>query len=101
MSSCDLAEAGLPGAAARLRAALTEPGLVEDAALQDVLAAAIRLYAARADLEPVAPFGPHHEVTANDVMIAATEMLRALNLQVFELSMWQTMCGMDGLQPGR
>ncbi len=47
MSSCDLAEAGLPGAAARLRAALTEPGLVEDAALQDVLAAAIRLYAGR------------------------------------------------------
>jgi hypothetical protein len=82
---------------AQLHAALENQSAIEDADLQTVLAAAVRLYAGRADERPVDPFGPHHNVTANDVMIAVTEMLRAVNVQVFELSMWQTMCGMDGL----
>ena len=85
----------LDACATRLRAALDEPALVTDAALQQILSAAIRLYAARADLEDVAPFGPRHVVTANDVMIATTEMLRSVNVQLFELSMWQSLCGMD------
>ena len=87
----------LSDGAATLHAALENQSAVEDADLQNILAAAVRLYAARADERAVDPFGPRHNVTANDVMIAVTEMLRAVNVQVFELSMWQSMCGMDGL----
>jgi hypothetical protein len=93
MLSCD--DTVMASCAARLRAALADPASIADAELQDLLAAAVRLYAAKADERAVAAFRPGQGVTANDVMITATEMLRAVDVQVFELSLWQTMCGVD------
>jgi hypothetical protein len=66
-----------------------------DADIQAMLANAVRLYAERvAETEgglPAFPAGA--QVTATDVMVTAIAMLKAVNLQVFELGMWQTWSG--------
>lgn len=80
--------------AAGLAAAISDPGRVPDAALQTLLCHAVRLYAVKAEAGLSAPFPPRDSgVSADDVMIVATDMLHALNLQLFELSMWQAMTG--------
>ncbi len=66
-----------------------------DAEIQNMLAQAVRLYAERAaEREDGLPaFPPQAPMTATEVMITATAMLKAVNLQVFELGMWQTWSG--------
>ena len=64
-----------------------------DADLQATLASAVRLYAARVAERELAPFPAEAGVTATDVMIAVTAMLKAVNVQVFELGMWQSWSG--------
>jgi hypothetical protein len=65
-----------------------------DAEIQDMLAKAVRLYAERAaERDGTLPaFGPD-AATATDVMVTVTAMLKAVNLQVFELGMWQAWSG--------
>lgn len=63
---------------------------VPDDMLQKVLAAAICTYTARVEERHVDPFPAGSNVTASDVVIFATEILRAAELQPFELSMWQS-----------
>jgi hypothetical protein len=65
-----------------------------DAEIQDMLASAVRLYAERAAEHDGAlrAFGPD-AATATEVMVAVTAMLKAVNLQVFELGMWQAWSG--------
>jgi hypothetical protein len=66
---------------------------VSDAAIQDMLAKAVRLYAERVERDgPMPAFGPT-DATATDVMVTVTAMLKAVNLQVFELGMWQAWSG--------
>jgi hypothetical protein len=66
-----------------------------DAEIQAMLANAVRLYVERvADTEGGLPaFPADAQVTATDVMVTATAMLKAVKLQVFELGMWQTWSG--------
>ena len=66
-----------------------------DAAIQDTLARAVRLYAERAAEHdaPLAPFPPGVEVTATEVVVTVSAMLKAANLQLFELGMWQAWAG--------
>ena len=65
-----------------------------DGAIQDMLAKAVRLYAERAAVRDGAlPAFPSDTVTATEVMVAVTAMLKAVNLQVFELGMWQAWSG--------
>jgi hypothetical protein len=66
-----------------------------DADIQTMLAKAVRLYAERAvESESAVPaFPADASMTATEVMVAATAMLKAVNLQVFELGMWQTWSG--------
>ena len=68
---------------------------VSDAEIQDMLANAVRLYAERAAelTAPCPPFRPTPPMTATDVMVTVTAMLKAVNLQVFELGMWQAWGG--------
>jgi hypothetical protein len=74
-------------------AMLTNEGL-SDSDIQSNLAKAIRLYAERvAERDGVLPAFPADAVTATDVMITATAMLKAVNLQLFELGMWQAWSG--------
>ena len=67
---------------------------LSDSDIQDNLAKAIRLYAERvAERDDALPAFPADAVTATDVMVTATAMLKAVNLQIFELGMWQAWSG--------
>ena len=67
---------------------------LSDADIQDNLAKAVRLYAQRAEERDgaLAAFAPE-QATATEVMVTVTAMLKAVNLQVFELGMWQAWAG--------
>jgi hypothetical protein len=62
-------------------------------ALQALLGAACRLYAARSESgEQFAPVA-RNTVSATDVMITTSGLLRAADIAVFELGMWQGVTG--------
>ena len=76
-------------------ASLGEGRDLSDADVQALFAAAVRIYAERAEArdEPLAAFPANAGVTATHAMVAATAMLKAVNVQLFELGMWQTWSG--------
>jgi hypothetical protein len=67
---------------------------LSDMDIQDMLAKAVRLYAERAAErdDGLAAFASD-AATATDVMVTVAAMLKAVNLQVFELGMWQAWSG--------
>jgi hypothetical protein len=68
--------------------------LLSTPALQALMAAACKSYAARVDAgEEVLPLPQRGGATATDVMITASGLLKAANLAVFELGMWQSWTG--------
>jgi hypothetical protein len=98
MSSSDARERPdeclLPRAAETLAAALNEPDRIADADLRALIANALRLYAVKAENGMRTPLPENAGgLTITDTMIAVTDLLHALNVQVFELSMWQAMTG--------
>jgi hypothetical protein len=81
-------------ASSALKAAVADPDRVADADLRALLANALRLYAAKAENGMRTPLPPDAGgLTVTDGMVAVTDILHALNVQVFELSMWQAMTG--------
>jgi hypothetical protein len=65
-----------------------------DTEIQNRLASAVRLYAERAaERDGALPAFAADAATATDVMVTVTAMLKAVNLQVFELGMWQAWSG--------
>ncbi len=81
-------------------AAVLEQSIVDDKmdtvsapALQKLMAAACRLYRARReageDFTPVS----RNSISATDVMVTASGLLRSADLAVFELGMWQNWTG--------
>jgi len=95
-------DAAAPGASAevlRLAAAL-ERGIADGkldtvtaVALQKLIAAACRSYAARvAAGEQFTPVS-RNAITATDVMVTASGLLRAVDLAVFDFGMWQSWTG--------
>jgi hypothetical protein len=84
----------LERAAEELGRSISNPDRIPDAALQGLIANALRLYAVKAEAGMRAPLPPDGGgLTITDTMIAVTDLLHALNVQVFELSMWQAMTG--------
>jgi hypothetical protein len=74
---------------------------IPDDSLGQVLGAAIRLYAAKAQQgNAPRPFGRNSGVTVTDVAIGCTALLEGVGLQVFELGAWQSMSGIGRLTPG-
>ena len=67
--------------------------LISVEALQKLVAAAARVYTAR--LESGERFNPvpQNSISATDVMVTASGLLRAADLAVFELGMWQSWTG--------
>jgi len=62
-------------------------------ALQALIASACRLYRARREAgEEFAPV-PKNSISATDVMVTASGLLKSANLAVFELGMWQSWTG--------
>ena len=67
---------------------------LSDAEIQSMLATAVKMFAGRAaEREGALPaFGPQ-DANATEVMVAVTAMMKAVNVQVFELGMWQAWSG--------
>ncbi len=63
--------------------------LVPDEVLQRVLSAAVRLYTAKSEGRPreLAPFG-EQPVNATEAVTAICAIMRAANLNFFDLQMW-------------
>jgi hypothetical protein len=67
--------------------------LVSEEALQKLIAAACRVYTARVEAgEPITPVSKN-SIAATDVMVTASGLLKAVDLAVFELGMWQSWTG--------
>jgi hypothetical protein len=95
------ADGGAASAEATRLAAAIERSLAEGrtdlltpAALQALMAAACKCYAAQVEAgNPIAALAQRTTVTPTDVMVTASGLLRAANLAVFELGMWQSWTG--------
>ena len=62
---------------------------ISDAALEAVLTAAVKLYAARAEFRrDLPPPLNEREVSPTEVVVVASEMIRVVDLNPFDLSMW-------------
>lgn len=62
--------------------------------LQQLMSAAVHVYAARVQGgDTFRPFPLPAGVTATDVMVTSTAMLKSVGLQLFELGMWQAWSG--------
>jgi hypothetical protein len=71
-----------------------ETPTLSDADIQARLTEAVRLYAGRVEENgALSAFSSEQSVTATEVMVTVTAMLKAVNLQVFELGMWQAWAG--------
>jgi len=97
MSSSDVldrpAEA-LARAAEALGAAVADPDRIPDAELRALIANVVRLYAVKAENGMRTPLPPGAGgLTVTETMITVTDLLHALNVQMFELAMWQAMTG--------
>jgi hypothetical protein len=87
-------------AEAKRLAAVLERGIVDGKldmvtteALQKLMAAACRVYTARTEAgEQFTPV-TRNSISATDVMVTASGLLKAADLAVFELGMWQSWTG--------
>jgi hypothetical protein len=98
-SSSKATRNGASGDAKRLAATLERSiadgklDLLSAEALQTLIAAACRVYSARTEAgEQFTPV-PRNSISATDVMLTASGLLRAADLAVFELGMWQSWTG--------
>jgi hypothetical protein len=91
------ASAGGFAAAAEACAAAAERALadggaagVADGAIERVLTAAVKLYAAKAEAQAGTPRAPvaADRVTPTEVVTVVSEMLRAVDVSLFDLAMW-------------
>ena len=62
---------------------------LSDDELQTLLGTALRQYAERVEARGDFAIVPPSTITATDAMIATTALLRAVNVQLFELGLWQ------------
>jgi hypothetical protein len=96
MSSSNETESGYQATemARALLAALRCGAALEGGLLRDLFAAVARLYVDQIRAGEHQPFlGQEAELTATEAMILTTEVLRAADLQLFELGMWQALGG--------
>jgi len=88
LSSLDAAAPGIAGLA---RQALAEGTIdaVADETVQQLLLAAVRLYAAKRDAgSRLAAFPGPETVTATEVAVTCVGMTEVVNLELFELALW-------------
>jgi hypothetical protein len=68
--------------------------VLSEAAVQALMAAACRSYSAQIEGGgSYLPLSDRSRVTSTDVMVTASGLLKAANLAVFELGMWQSWTG--------
>jgi len=95
MSSADTAVTSIDGAAPQileLAQGIASDGTIDnvsDQAVQQLLAAAVRLYAAKRDGgSKLAAFTGEDAVTATEVAVTCVGMTEVVNLELFELALW-------------
>jgi hypothetical protein len=97
MLSSDAAHEMKPGMHSLLESvkALEENGTLDslpDEAVQRLFGAVLKEYVNRLNENPgMQPFADHAAVTATEAVIGVTRILNQINVEVFELAMWQTM----------
>ncbi len=68
-------------------------GTLGDEVLQDLMAAVIHAYVQRVESREtdtvLPPFRQQAPVTATEVVVLVTELMKAADVEIFELSMWQ------------
>jgi hypothetical protein len=66
-----------------------EPDAISDKTLQQVLTAAVKVYAAKVERRghDVAPFA-HGTVTATETVVTACGLIRAADLNMFDVAIW-------------
>jgi hypothetical protein len=66
-----------------------EPDAISDKTLQQVLTAAVKIYAAKVERRgyDVVPF-PQHAVTATETVVTACGIIRAADLNMFDVAIW-------------
>ncbi|MGB7102579.1 MAG: hypothetical protein WBD95_27935 [Xanthobacteraceae bacterium] len=66
-----------------------DPDAIADGMLQNVLAAAVKCYAAKVERRgtELEPF-PEGAITATETVVAACAMIRAADLNIFDVAMW-------------
>lgn len=66
-----------------------EPDAISDRTLQQVLTAAVKIYAAKVERRgyDVVPF-PQHAVTATETVVTACGIIRAADLNMFDVAIW-------------
>ena len=76
-------------AAARDALKRGDPDAIPDKTLQRVLSAAVKVYAAKVERRghDVAPF-PQNTVTATETVVTACGMIRAADLNMFDVAIW-------------
>jgi hypothetical protein len=68
----------------------SDPAALPDHMIQRLLTFVVRAYAAKLDAgEPFEPFTQDSGLTASDVCPAVARMLKAVDIDLFELVMWQ------------
>lgn len=74
---------------------MSSPDALSNGEIQALLARAVRLYAERAAASdaPLAAFPADAQITATDAVVTTTAILKAVNVQLFELGMWQAWSG--------
>ena len=67
-----------------------EPERFSDRAVQDLMTAALKLFAAKVEKEErfFSPLPAPDAVTPTEVVVTVSEILRAVNLNTFDLNMW-------------
>jgi hypothetical protein len=95
-ASADAASADAMRLAADIELSLAQGriDMLTPPALQALMAAACKAYAAQIEAgNPMAALAQRTTVTPTEVMVTASGLLRAANLAVFELGMWQSWTG--------
>ena len=73
-------------------AALVDEGLeaIDDGTIQRLVTLGVKLYVARREQgHELSPFVGSESITATEVAVATMGMLKAVNLDLFELSLWR------------
>ena len=62
---------------------------IDEQTIQELLTAAVRLYAARVDQAGPFPGVKAGAISATDALVASTALLKSVNIAPFELGLWQ------------
>jgi hypothetical protein len=85
----DGAVADLRAALAAVRSCSATPVLPDDVR-HELMRAAVTTYAQAWQDRPAQPLADPGDITATEAVVTASGLIRSLNIELFELAMWQT-----------